>query len=142
MKKIILFIFLILFCFQAVTCAALFKKKQKPVLILSPYDPREIKYGEMPQEISMFKTGSRIYFMIYVPDGFKSDYIKYQIVKQDDKAHVGGFTRERNVTIKVKDKNSHVDYFVMNSAGKYFIQIFDIVDVHHWLAIGAFRVSD
>ena len=140
MKKIISIVFLFLVSFSSVCDARIFQKKQKPTLILSPYDPREVKYEAMPQEASMFKTGERIYFFIYVPEGFKSQYIKYQIVKQDDNAYVGGFTRERNVTVKVKDKNSYVDYFVINQKGKYFIQIFDITDVHHWLAIGAFRV--
>ena len=86
------------------------KKKEKPSLFLSPYDPRkEIAYEKPLSNHAVFKRLDRIYFLVYVPEGFKSDFIKYQIVKQDDKAHVGGFTRIRNKTCRVSDKNYYID---------------------------------
>lgn len=90
----------------------------------------------------VFKTGEKIYFQIIVPKGFKSDFIKYQIVKQDDNAHTGGYTRIKNITVKVKSKYDYTDYFVISQKGKYFIQVFDIENLHQWLAIGSFLVVE
>lgn len=123
--------------------AFFWKKKEQPSLFLTSVDPRvTIGADEVLKNEDVFKLGSRIYFLIYTPEGFKSDYIRYQIVKQDDKAHVGGFTRIRNITRRVNDKNYYVDYFVLSEAGKYIIQVFDIENLHHWIALGRFLVKD
>ena len=90
----------------------------------------------------VFRVNDKIYFEIINPKGFKSDYIKYQIIKQDDNAHFGGYTRIMNRTVKVKSKNSYCDYFVLSQKGKYFIQVFDIENLHQWLAIGSFLVIE
>lgn len=141
MKKILI-VFIALF-FVFANCAFAFGKKQKPVIFLSATDPSLIKtFDTTIEQVNVFKVRDKIYFTIYVPDGFKSDYIKYQIVKQEDNAHIGGYTRIRNITRKVEDKHSYSDYFTLSQAGKYYIQIFDIQNLHQWLAIGAFQVVD
>ena len=123
--------------------AKLFDKKAKPELFLTPYDPRIVSnYDEKIEPINVFKTRERIYFSVYNQKGFKSDYIKYQIVKQDDNAHVGGYSRVMNKTVRVSNKNYYVDYFVINRSGKYFIQIFDIENLNQWVVMGAFAVLD
>ncbi len=140
MKKIIIVLFLYIL---VVSPSFAWKKKENPVLILSNHDPRtETAVDEKLENQSVFPVNSRIYFLIYTKEGFKSDYIKYQIVKQDDKAHMGGFSRIRNITKRVDNKNMYVDYFVISQPGKYFIQVFDIENLHQWLAIGAFIVAD
>lgn len=137
MKKIIILFFITTLFFLNFA----FAKKENPVLLLTSYDPdvSKIKTDEIKAQ-QYFLKNSKIYFLIYVPEGFKSDYIKYQIVKQDNNAHVGGFTRTRNVTLRVKNKNYLKDYFTLSEPGKYFIQIFDIQNLQHWLAISSFRV--
>lgn len=140
MKKIIS-IFIIFLFFQA--NAALFKKKEKPVMILSAKDLSVHEVGcEETAEDSVFKINSRIYFLVYLPDGFKSSYIRYQIIKQDDNAHEGGYTRVGAKNIRIKDKYTYRDYFTVSQAGKYYLQIFDIENLHQWRAIGGFRVVD
>jgi len=140
MKKIIL---ILLFIFVISPAGFCWGKKDRPVLILSSKNPNEISsYDEKIEEKSVFKVGQKIYFLVYTKEGFKSQYIKYQIVKQDDKAHVAGFSRIANVLVKVKNKNSHVDYFTLSQAGKYYLQIFDVENLHQWLAIGGFIVVD
>lgn len=122
---------------------AFWKKKEKPSLFLSSTDPKiKIMAQEALPDESIFKKKTRIYFLIYTPEGFSSDYIKYQIIKQDDKAHVGGYSRIRNKVCKVKDKNYYTDYFVIQDAGKYVLQIFNIENQHHWITYGHFRVID
>ena len=139
MKKLIIVFLLFLLCVPSY--AFLWKKKEKSTLILTSYDPRaSIEYDKKLINQDVFKVNKRIYFLIYVPDGFKSDYIKYQIVKQNDNAHVGGYNRVRNITRRVNDKNYYVDYFVLPEAGKYALQVFDITNLHHWLALGQFMV--
>ena len=143
MKKLLLILFLILFIFVPIANAKWFKKDEKPQLYLTSYDPRISRgYDDKIEPINVFRVGDRIYFSVYTKKGFSSDYIKYQIVKQDDNAHIGGYSRVTNKIVKVSDKNSYIDYVVVNSAGKYFIQIFDIENLQQWIAMGAFAVLD
>lgn len=141
MKKVLILVLAFALC---APCYAFFwNKKEKPVLFLSPNDPRnETEFDKTLQNHSVFKMNTRIYFLVYVPDGFKSDYVKYQIVKQDDNAHVGGYSRIRNITRRLNNKNYFVDYFVLSESGKYALQIFDITNVHQWLAFGHFLVVE
>ena len=119
------------------------KKKEQPSLYLTPSDPRsDYNYEEKVKSHSVFEVGKRIYFYVYTPEGFSSDYIKYQIVKQDDNAHVGGYTRVRNITRRVKNKHYYLDYFVLNEKGKYILQIFNIDNLHQWITYGEFRVVE
>ena len=139
MRKFLVFLFLIVFINPVF--AFFWNKKEKPSLFLSNKDPRQtIEYDEKIDNQDVFKVGDRIYFLVYTPDGFKSDYIKYQVFKQDDNAHLGGYSRVRNITKRVYDKNYYVDYFVIAEAGKYGLQIFDIENLHHWIAFGHFLV--
>lgn len=137
MRKILLII--LVFLLMSPTFAFSFKKKEKPKLLITSCDP---SVEQDIQPVDVFEVGQRIYFMIYIQEGFKSDYIKYQIVKQDDNAHMGGYTRMRNITRRVRNKNYYSDYFTLSQAGKYYLQVFDIQNLHQWLAIGAFRVVD
>ena len=141
MKKIFILLSILLL-FAPYCNAGIFNRAdKKPVLYLTAYDPRIVTgYDDKIEPINVFKLGDRIYFSVYTKKGFKSDYIKYQIVRQDDNAHVGGYTRVMNKTVRVSDKNSYVDYFVINRAGKYFIQIFNIENLHQWIVMGAFAV--
>ena len=143
MKKnaIVLILIMMLFFAQSVCFGLPWKKKPKPVLFLSPYDPQiELEKTGSIKSFDVFKPNQRIYFLVYTPDGFKSDYIRYQIVKQDDNAHVGGYSRIRNITVRLKDKNTYIDYFMLTGTGKYYLQIFDIQNLHQWLAIASFKV--
>ena len=141
MKKIIYYLLLItLFVSNQFVFA---KKLDNPVLILSSKNLSEINETDNYfEDKSVYNVNERIYFSIYHPKGFKSDFIKYQIVKQDDKAHFGGYTRIRNKTVRLKDRNYYSDYIYLTEAGKYFIQIFDITNLHQWVVIGAFLVKN
>ena len=141
MKKIIAIFILTLLSLPSY--AFFWKKKEKPSLFLSSSNPSiTISYDEKINNEDIFKIGKRIYFLIYNPEGFKSDYIKYQVFKQDDKVHVGGYSRIRNITRKVDNKNYYIDYFVLSEAGKYGLQIFDIENLHHWIAFAHFIVVE
>lgn len=139
MKKTLIILLILLATFPSY--ASFWNKKAKPSLFLSSKDPRaSIEYDNKIQNEDVFNLGDKIYFLIYTQEGFKSDYIKYQIIKQDDKAHVGGYSRIRNITKRVTNKNYYIDYFVLSETGKYILQIFDITNLHHWIALGQFVV--
>ncbi len=142
-KNIFLCLILIMFVFCQNASFA-FGKKTSPTLYLTPYDPASTSHynDNKVEPVNVFACGTRIYFSVYTKKGFKSNFIKYQIVKQDDNAHMGGYSRVMNRTVKVSNKHEYSDYFVINKAGKYFIQIFDIVDLQHWITMGAFAVVD
>ena len=142
MKKLI-YLLLFIVLISLTSYAGIFKKNPKPVLYLTSYDPRTItSYDEKIEPVNVFRKGDRIYFSVYTKKGFESDFIKYQVVKQDDKAHIGGYSRVMNKTVRVSNKNYYVDYIVINSAGKYFIQIFNITNLQQWIVMGAFAVLD
>ena len=141
-KKLSFILIFIMLFFLTFPCFSWgFKKKFEPTLIMTQNDPRlGVSYDEKIPVYEVFKTNQRIYFIIHNPNGFKSNFIKYQIVKQDDKAHVGGYTRIRNITKRISDKYQFIDYFTLSQAGKYYLQVFDITNLHHWLAITSFGV--
>ena len=134
---------LFLGCFLFLPSYAFKKKKLPTSLILTSFDPL-VKDGfdVKIQEDRYFKKGEKIYFLIQNPNGFASDYIKYQIIKQDDNAHIGGYSRFLNKTAKLKNKNYFSDYFVLYQKGKYYLQVFDITDTNHWLNLEGFMVID
>ncbi len=143
MKKLILLLSTLIL-FSPFCSAGIFNRTdKKPVLFLTSYDPRiKSGYDDKIEPANVFRLGDRIYFSVYTKKGFKSDYIKYQIVRQDDNAHIGGYSRVMNKTVRVSNKNYYIDYFVINRTGKYFIQIFDIENLHQWIVMGAFAVLD
>ena len=143
MKKLILLVFVFFIVFSPLCEAGFWKKKEKPTLFLTNDDPRiSTSYDEIIKPEVIFPKGKKIYFTIYSPDGFKSKYIKYQIIKQDNNAHELGYSRVKNKTVQVQDKNSYTDYFILHETGKYALQVFDITNLHQWLAIISFRVID
>ncbi len=140
MKKLIS-IFFLTGIFSACFGFNLFKNKIEPVLILSDKNPLEVSDVEKAQQkANVFKINERIYFTFHIEDGFKSDYVKYQIVRQDDNAHTGGYARIMNVTKRLDDKYTFSDYFVLSRGGRYYIQIFDITNLNQWLKISSFMV--
>ncbi len=140
MKKLLSLVFI--FFLLASPCFA-FKKKPKAVLYMGNSVSDLISSASGNENFPWtFKTNERIYFQIVNPKGFKSDFIRYQIVKQDDNAHVGGYSRIRNLTVKVKSRYDYTDYFVLSQKGKYYIQVFDIENLQQWLAIGSFLVVE
>ncbi len=141
MKKIISF--LLLFAFLFPQAFAFKKKKQKTSLILTSFNPLVYNgFDTKIQENRYFKAGDKIYFLIQNPNGFESNYIKYQVIKQDDNAHIGGYSRILNKTEKLKNKEYFSDYFVLYQKGKYYLQVFDIKDTNHWLNLEGFMIID
>jgi len=139
--------FLVLFFLILATnsASALFwnKEKKQTDLILTTkatLDEKELNGAYYANAV--FRVGERIYFHVYSKEGFKSNFIKYQIVKQDDNAHIGGYSRVRNVTKRVRDRNYDSEYFVMSEKGKYLVQVFNIENLNHWIAYRDFLVVD
>ena len=120
-----------------------FKKKEEAIIVLTSKNPAEISsIDEKVTPQYVFRPNSKIYFMVSNPNGFKSDYIKYQIVKQNPNVNVGGYNRVRNITARVRNKNYFSSYFTLTDTGKYIIQVFDIENLQQWLANLAFQVVD
>ena len=142
MKKLISVLFLILIlCLSP--AFAFKKKKARTSLILSKVNPLFYdSYDTKIQEDRYFQKGKPVYFLIQNPSGFKSDYLKFQIIKHDDNAHIGGYSRIKNQTVRIKNKGYYCDYFVLHEKGKYYLQIFDITDTNHWLNMEGFMIID
>lgn len=90
-----------------------------------------------------FDAGKRIYYLFYSPEKIKSEFIRIQVFKADDKVAVGGykiiFTQDKRV---MKQNMYYYDgNIVLHSAGKYVMQIFDVMDITKPLAWNFFYVE-
>ena len=89
-----------------------------------------------------FETGSRIYYAIVVPEKFRDDTLRVQVLKQDDKVPFLGYSMERAETVVVdRSKNYYTDYFVINADGYYIMQVFYIGNTVSPIARYDFRVK-
>ncbi len=74
-----------------------------------------------------FEKGQRIYYAIVKPDGFKDDAIKIEIIKKNTKVSNFGYSIAYADNLPIDNtKNYYRDYFVMNSSGLYFMQVFEL----------------
>ena len=72
-----------------------------------------------------FAVGSRIYYALYAPDGFKNAGVRMQISKQDDKVSNWGFSiiMSRDIYLDLSQKVFR-DYIYLRQKGHYIIQFF------------------
>lgn len=113
--------------------------EEKPVVAFSktPFS-NESTYNPA----SIFKTGEKIFFAVYNPDGFKTRLLKLQIFKKEsEKSEFWGYEYLYNRTIELKNKNSYTDYIVINNAGFYVFQFFDFTDFQKPVVLGIIKVE-
>ena len=134
MKKftVLLFIFMLIFL-----CG--FKKKQKPIIILSS---NSITAESAKVIENNFNVKSRIYYALYAPDGFKYPGVRLQISKQDDKTSNWGFSIIMNRDIYLDlSQNVYRDYIFMQQKGHYIIQFFYLNNKDYPFVHREFRVD-
>ena len=134
MKKIILFLCLILSSFFITGCS-----KEEPVIAFSktPFSKEE-GYNLS----NTFKAGEKIYFAVYNPDEFKTRLLKLQVFKKDaEKSEFWGYEHLYNKTLELNNKKTFSDFVIINNKGHYVFQIFDFTDFHKPIFIGVIKVE-
>ncbi|MDO5438369.1 MAG: hypothetical protein Q4F80_09250 [bacterium] len=134
MKKLFSLLALLIGIFALTGCDS-----EKPAIVFSksPFT-KETMYTPA----NKFKTGERIYYAVYNPDGFKTRLLKLQVFKKEsEKSEFWGYEYLYNRTLELKDKKTYTDYAVINNAGYYIFQIFDFTDFQKPAAIGIVQVE-
>lgn len=120
MKKILLLL-LISVTFLMSGCTK--EEKQHPFLALHSAPITKDNVFDVEQN---FKISQRIYYLVWNPKGFKSDLLRVQIAKKDEKySHWGMSLYSSNDVIIDRAQKYYRDYFVINQTGLYLISIFE-----------------
>lgn len=94
-----------------------------------------------------FAIGQPIHYILVVPKGFKksykSEYIRAQIVKKDDKTPQWGYKIYQSRDFHIDNSFDYfINYFVIPEKGYYFMQIFSFDDFDTPIARNDFWVRD
>ena len=91
----------------------------------------------------MFKAGDKIYYMIYTPKGFQDDCIRIQLIKQDDKVPIGGYTVMYTQDVDVPlNATTYSNDITIPGKGIYIMQVAEMNNFRKALMYGSFRVED
>lgn len=98
--------------------------------------------GENFQNMTILKARERVYFGIFTKKGFKDDIIQYQLLKKDEKTNVNGYKIVYSRRAEVKHEHYFTDYVVPQEAGTYYIQVFELKNLHSPIVVGVFKACD
>lgn len=74
---------------------------------------------------SVFKPGTRIYYLILMPEKQRSRFLNIQIIKKGSKEYLGyNLYMTRTVRLKDEDIKYFTDYFVVNDKGAYIMKVY------------------
>ena len=135
MKRLIVVLLVGLMCFFV--CG--FKKKAKPIIILSS---NQITQENAATVENTFGAKTRIYYVLYSPNGFKYPGVRMQISKQDDKTSNWGFKiiESRDISLDMA-QNTYRNYLYIQMPGHYIIQFFYLNNKDYPFAHREFRVQ-
>ncbi len=102
-------------------------------------DNKPITQDSMKNPKYHFSAGNRVYFGVLAKKTFRDDVIQYQVLHQSDKVHLGGIKIVYSKRAALEYEDFYTDYFVPREAGKYFIQIFELNNLHTPITGADFR---
>lgn len=124
MKKVLIIFFL---CVSVITSGYLTPKEKKfkaGIIFNSEPFTRETA-GNYSKR---FERGQRIYWLFMSKKDIKAQYIKVQVISATHKtgfATISGIAYTHDYKIDKDSPHYFTDYFVIHSAGHYYMQIFD-----------------
>lgn len=135
MKKIIFFLVL----FILGLCTDVEAKNKSYVL----FNTEPITEYNVSSCKKIFSPEKRIYYLFIAPKRMSNKYIRVQVFKFNDKDAGGGAEVLRTMDFRLmKDQRYyHSDYFVLNSKGRYVLQVFSMNDLQRPLAFNDFYVK-
>ena len=91
----------------------------------------------------VFPAGSRIYYVILMPEKVQSRYLYIQVVKKDNDYGQFGYKLvwTRDVRLKDEELNYFTDYFVLHEDGYYFMKVYSKDNPHKVLTAAEFSVT-
>lgn len=74
---------------------------------------------------SVFIPGSRIYYLIIMPEIQNSRMLNIQIIKKGDAEYLGySLYMSRRIRLKDEETKYYTDYFVLNERGAYIMKVY------------------
>jgi len=123
-----------------VFCGFSLPQRQKPFILFCPLP---INQDTISSATNMFKAGDKIYYMIYTPKGFQDDCIRIQLIKQDDKVPIGGYTVMYTQDVDVPlNATTYSNDITIPGKGIYIMQVAEMNNFRKALMYGSFRVED
>lgn len=114
-------------------------KKNRPLIL---FNARPITNATVNETTRYFGSGRKIHFIVIVPQGFKDDYIRVQVVKKEQKTEHWGYKIywAKDYCVERGEKY-FISYIVIDEPGYYFLQVFDFKDFDWPLARNDFWVQ-
>ncbi|MCD8377391.1 MAG: hypothetical protein LUB59_01235 [Candidatus Gastranaerophilales bacterium] len=132
-KLLVLFLLLLV-------CTSGCKDKEKPGILFSK---EPITIHNVMNASRNFEVGQKIYYLFYTPDKIKSEFIRVQVFKAGDNVPRGGYSIVWTGDYRIMKQNMYYYYnnFVLHSAGRYVMQVFDVDNLGQPLAWNFFYVK-
>ena len=89
-----------------------------------------------------FYTGSRIYYVIFMPKKVESRYLYIQVIKKSDYNRLGyDLIWTRDVRLKDEEVHYYTDYLVLNEKGHYAMKVYSKDNPRQELTTAEFAVE-
>lgn len=134
MKKFLVFLTMLFLVFSTSACTS-----EKPGILFNKYPITEDTV--MGYE-TVFGVGTRIYYLVLMPEKIHSRYAYLQIIKKGSAGRLG-YKVYYGKTIRLKNEQIYYydDYIVINEPGNYVMQIFSKDNPQKVLTMGEFLVK-
>lgn len=134
MKKFLVFLTMSFLIFSTSACTS-----EKPGILFNKYPITEDTV--MGYE-TVFGVGTRIYYLVLMPEKIHSRYAYLQIIKKGSAGRLG-YKVYYGKTIRLKNEQIYYydDYIVINEPGNYVMQIFSKDNPQKVLTMGEFLVK-
>lgn len=112
----------------------------KPLLF---FNTQPITQATINQPARHFRVGEPVHYALINPKGFKSDYIRVQVIKKEEKTAHWGYSIYWAKDYKIDStQDTYINYVVINRPGYYFMQIYGFNDFDRVIARNDFWVRD
>ena len=89
-----------------------------------------------------FEAGKRIYYLFYSDKKIKTEFIRVQLFKAEEKVPLGGYSILMTNDYRIMKQNQYYYYnhFTVHQPGRYVLQVFSVNDISKPLAWNYFYV--
>lgn len=116
MKKLFLYLFLFILAVTTSGCS------EKASIV---FNERPITKENVFDFSSVFIPGSRIYYLVIMPEVQQSRILNIQIIKKGDVEYLGySLYMSRRIRLKDEETKYYADYFVLNERGAYIMKVY------------------
>ena len=117
MKKLIFTFFILTIIFFSAACT-----EDKPGIL---FNQKPITVQNVTDISTVFAPGTRIYYLILMPQIQNSRILTIQIIKKGSAEYLGySLYMTRTIRLKDEEKKYYTDYFVINEKGAYIMKVY------------------